>query len=135
MDTSQPGNDEGVGWDPRDRFTGHPIRPEPPVFKEVSERDLVTLADLVCRSLEFHSMLVATKVMSEVHARHLWPIVIERRAYSLRLSRPEMKEDDSRRLAAEQIERFRGEHFPVEPEQFGGDPLQAAKEWNGYIAF
>jgi hypothetical protein len=117
------------------RFRGHRLRPEPPVFDEVSDRDLITLADVLCRSLEFHSMLVASKVMTEVGARSLWPAVVERRARSLRLSAPDTSHDDARQAAGEQIERFRSEHFPVEPEQFGEDPSDAANRWNGYIAF
>jgi hypothetical protein len=115
-----------------DRFTGHRLRPEPPVFGKVSDRDLITLADVLCRSLEFHSMLVASKVMSEVDGRNLWPAVIERRAHSMRLSAPDASEDDARQVAAEQIQRFRDEHFPVEPEQFDDDPYEAAKRWNGW---
>ncbi len=80
-------------------------------------------------------MLVASKVMSEVDARSLWPAVVERRARSMRLSAPDASEDDARRVAAEQIQRYRDEHFPVEPEQFDDDPLDAAKRWNGYIVF
>ena len=118
-----------------DRFRGHQFRPAPPVFEKVSDRDLTTLADVLCRSLEFHSMLVASKVMSEVDARSLWPAVVERRAHSMRLSASDASEDDARRVAAEQIQRFRDKHFPVEPEQFDDDPLEAAKRWNGYIAF
>lgn len=117
------------------RFTGHRLRPEPPVFGDVSDRDLTTLADLLCRSLEFHSMLVASKVMTEVDARNLWPAVIDRRAHLIRLSSPDTSEDDAGKLAAEQIHRFRDEHFPVDPEQFDDDPRKAAERWNGYIAF
>lgn len=117
------------------RFTGHRLRPEAPVFGKVSDRDLFTPADVLCRSLEFHSMLVASKVMSEVAARNLWPAVIDRRAPSVRLSTPDASEDDARRVAAEQIQRFRDEHFPVEPERPNDDPLEAAKRRNGYIAF
>lgn len=117
-----------------DRFTGHRLRPEPPVFGKVSDRDLVTLADVLCRSLEFHSMLVASRVMGEVGARELWPAVIDRRAYSIRMSATDVSEGDARRVAAEQIQRFRDEHFPVDPEQFDDEPIEAAKRWNGYIA-
>ncbi|WP_158252082.1 hypothetical protein [Cryobacterium sp. M25] len=117
-----------------DRFMVDRIRPEPPVFVKVSDRDLVTLADVLCRSLEFHSMLVASKVMGEVGARDLWPAVIERRAHSLRLSAPGADEDDMYRIAAEQIQCFRDDHFPVEPE-YGDDPTEAARRWNGCIAF
>lgn len=118
-----------------DRFTGHRLRPEPPVFEKVSDRDLMTLADALCRSLEFHSMLVASKVMSEVDSRNLWLAVIDRRAHSIRLSTPDASEADARRVTAEQIQRFREEHFPVEPEQFDDDPREAATRWNGYLAF
>ena len=38
-------------------------------------------------------------------------------------------------VAGEPIQRFRDEHFPVEPEQFDDDPAEAARLWNGYIAF
>lgn len=118
-----------------DRFTGHRLRPEPQVFGEVSDRDLVTLADVLCQSLEFHSMLVASKVMIEVDARNLWPAVIDRRGHSIRLSAPDTSEGDTGRIAAEQIQRFRDEHFPVETEQFDDDPSKASERWNGYIAF
>jgi sulfur carrier protein ThiS len=47
------------------------------VLEKVSESDVTTLAD-VLRRLEFPSMLVASKVMSEVGTRHLWPTVIDR---------------------------------------------------------
>ncbi len=98
------------------RFMKPSLRPEPQVFGKVSDRDLITLADMLCRSLEFHSMLVAFKVMSEVDSRSLWPAVIDRRAHTIRLSTPDASEDDARRNAAEQIQSFRDEHFPVEPE-------------------
>ncbi len=119
----------------RNRGREHRLRPEPPVFEKVSDRDLVTLADVLCRSLEFHSMLVASKVMSEVGVRNLWPAVIDRRAHSIRLSAPDTSEDDAGRLAAKQIQRFRDEHFPVEPTQFDDDVPKAGERWNGYIAF
>jgi hypothetical protein len=119
----------------RQRFSGHQLQPEPLVFETVSDRDLITLADLLCRSLEFHSMLVAAKVMGEIGARGLWPAVIDRRSRSIRLSAPDASEEDSRRVASEQIQRFRDENFPVEPEQFDDDPNEAAKRWNAYIAF
>ncbi len=122
-------------WPMSERFTGHRLRPEAPVFEKVSDRDLITLADALCRSLEFHSMLVASKVMSEVDSRDLWPAVIDRRGHSIRQSAPDSSEGDARRVAAGQIQRFRDEHFPVEPEQFDDDPLKAAERWNGYIAF
>jgi hypothetical protein len=80
-------------------------------------------------------MLVASKVMSEVDSRNLWLAVIDRRAHSIRLSTPDVSEGDARRVAAEQIQRFREEHFPVEPEQSDDDPRDAATRWNGYIAF
>jgi len=80
-------------------------------------------------------MLVASKVMSEVDSRNLWPAVIDRRGHSIRLSTSDVTEGDARRAAAEQIQRFRDEHFPVEPEQFDDDPVKAAERWNGYIAF
>jgi len=118
-----------------DRFAGHRLRPEAPVFGKVSDRDLITLADVLCRSLEFHSMLVASRVMGEIGARELWSAVIDRRARSIRLSAQDASEGDARRIAAEQIQRFRDEHFPVEPEQFDDDPLKAAERWNRYIAF
>ena len=110
-----------------DRFTGHRPRSEPPVFGKVSDRDLVTLAELLCRSLEYHSMLVASKVMGEVGARGLWLAVINRRAHSIRLSAPDESDDDVLRVAADQIQHFRDEHFPVEPEELDDDPLEAAK--------
>lgn len=117
------------------RFAGHRLRPEEPVFGKVSDRDLLTLADLLCRSLEFHSMLVASKVMGEVGARELWSAVVDRRAHSIRLSAPDVDDGELHRIAAEQIQRFRDEHFPVEPEQFDNDPMEAARRWNGYISF
>ncbi len=80
-------------------------------------------------------MLVAAKVMREIGARGLWPAVIDRRSRSIRRSAPDAPEDDSRRVAAAQIQRFRDENFPVEPEQFDDDPDEAAKRWNDYIAF
>jgi hypothetical protein len=79
-------------------------------------------------------MLVASRVMGEVGARELWPAVIDRRAYSIRMSATDVSEGDARRVAAEQIQRFRDEHFPVDPEQFDDEPIEAAKRWNGYIA-
>ena len=129
------GENDDSGTQMSDRFTGHRLRPEPLVFEKVSDRDLITLADVLCRSLEFHSMLLASKVMSEVGVRELWPAVVDRRAQSIRLSAPDADEDDLNRIAAGQIRRFREDHFPVEPEQFGDDPTDAARRWNAYIAF
>ncbi|TFC19914.1 hypothetical protein [Cryobacterium sp. MDB2-10] len=105
------------------------------MFGKVSDRDLITLAELLCRSLEFHSMLVASKLMTEVDARNLWPAVIDRRRHSIRLSAPDSADGDAQRIAAEQIRRFRHQNFPVEPENFDEDPHEAAERWNGYIAF
>ena len=65
----------------------------------------------------------------------VWPAVIDRRAKSIRLSVPDADEGDTHRISAEQIRHFRDEHFPVEPEQFGDDPTEAARRWNGYLAF
>lgn len=73
--------------------------------------------------------------MGEITTRGLWSAVIDRRASSIRLTDPDAPEEDVRGVAAEQIDRFRNEHFPVEPEQFDDDPRDAAKRWNGYIAF
>lgn len=118
-----------------DKFPEHRIQPEPPVFEKVSDRDLVTLADVFCRSLEYYSMLVASRVIREVGARELWPAVIDRRAHSIRLSTPNADDQAAHRLAAAQIDHFLDEHFPVEPEQVGEDPAGDASRWNGYIAF
>jgi hypothetical protein len=62
------------------------------------------MADVLCKPLEFHSMLVATKVMNEVDARELRPAVIDRRAHSIRLSVPDADEGDAHRIAAGQIQ-------------------------------
>jgi hypothetical protein len=130
---------DGETGEPRspmsDRFKGYRIRREPPVFGKVSDRDLITLADVLCRSLEFHSMMVASKVMSEVDARNLWPAVIDRRARSIRLSASDASDAEVREVATEQIRCFRDEHFPVDPEQVGDDLPEAANRWNGYVAF
>lgn len=117
------------------RFGGHALPPELSVFEKVSDRDLVTLADVLCRSLEFHSMLVASKVMREVGVRELWSTVIERRSQSLRRSDPDLGVDSAHLIAEREIERFRDEHFPVEPEVFDSDPQEAERRWNGYIQF
>jgi hypothetical protein len=118
-----------------ERFRGHPLPAEPPVFAQVSDRDLITLADVLCRSLEFHSMLVAWKVIHEVSTRELWPAVIKRRADSLRRANPDMHVEKAREIAERDIHWFRDEHFPVEPEHFGSDPGEAEQSWNGYIQF
>jgi hypothetical protein len=118
-----------------ERFRGHPLPAEQPVFDRVSDRDLITLADLLCRSLEFHSMLAAWKVIDEVSARELWSVVIKRRADSLRRVNPDMDVEQAREIAERDIQRFRDEHFPVEPEHFGSDPEEAEQSWNGYIQF
>ncbi|WP_165070438.1 hypothetical protein [Marisediminicola senii] len=104
-------------------------------FGNVSDRDLVTLADTLCRSLEFHSMLVASKVLQEIDSRNLASAVEDRRAQLLQVSNPNAPQSELRRVAAEQIQRFRGENFPVEPERVNEDPHDAANRWNGYIAF
>ena len=118
-----------------DRFRGHKTPGEAPVFEKVSDRDLITLADVLCRSLEFHSMLVAWKVIYEVSARELWSEVITRRADSIRRANPDMRVEVARQTAERDVQRFRDEHFPVEPERFGSDPEEAERSWNGYIQF
>lgn len=118
-----------------DGLMGHRLPAESRPFQNASDRDVITLADVLCRSLEFHSMLVAAKVMGEIGARELWPAVIDRRAHSIRLSAPDTSEGDAGRVAAEQIQRFRDEHFPVEPVQFDDDAPKAGERWNGYIEF
>lgn len=114
--------------------TREQLQPEPSVFEKVPDRDIVTLGDVLCRSLEYHSMLVAWKVMVEIGARMLWPAVIDRRAHSIQRSGPDVSEADAHRLATEQIQHFRDEHFPIDPEQPDEEPPEAAR-WNGYLAF
>jgi hypothetical protein len=70
--------DGRAGWatrEPRsprdDTFPERRTQLEPPVFEKVSDRDLVTLADVLCRSLEYCSMLVASRVIREVGARSI----------------------------------------------------------------
>ena len=118
-----------------ERFRGHRLPAEQPVFGELSDRDLVTLADILCRSLEFHSMLVAGKVIHEVSGRDLWSAVIKRRAESLRRANPDMNIENAGEIAERDIQRFRDQQFPVEPEFFGSDPDEAERSWNGYIQF
>ncbi|RZS58938.1 hypothetical protein EV141_0151 [Microcella putealis] len=118
-----------------ERFKGHPPPGEPPVFEKVSDRDLITLADVLCRSMEFHSMLVAWKIINEVTARDLWPAVRERRAQAIRRSNADLGLDESLQVAEHDLERFRNEHFPVEPERFDSDPVEAQGLWNRYIQF
>lgn len=133
----KPGvGDEGEPQSPlNERFRGHQLPAERPVFGQVSDRDLITLADVLCWSLEFHSMLVAWKVIHEVSTRELWSAVVERRADSLRRANPDMDVEMAREIAERDIQRFRDEHFPVEPEHFGSDPEEAERSWNGYIQF
>jgi len=132
---AQDGETGGAHSSPESSPRRHRRQPEAPVFGKVSDRDLITLADLLCRSLEFHSMLVASKLITEVDARRLWPAVIDRRRHSIQLSTPDLSDGDAQRIATEQIRRFRNENFPVEPDRFDEDPLKAAERWNGYIAF
>lgn len=114
----------------------HPRFLQERIFEKVSDRDLITLAERLCGSLEYYSMVAVSKVMYEVSWRDLWPAVIERRAYMLRLRDPESSVDVAQ-IAAHQIELFRNENFPVPPEM-GGTPNadeEVARAWNGYMAF
>lgn len=108
-----------------DESAGDQVRREPPAFEKVSDRDLITLADVLCRSLEYHSMLVAWKVMAEIGSRNLWPAVIGRRAHSIQRSASAVSDGDAHRLATEQIQHFRNEHFPIDPEEPGEEPPEA----------
>ena len=71
----------------------HPRFLQERVFEKVSDRDLITLAERLCGSLEYYSMVAVSKVMYEVSWRYLWPAVVERRAYVLRLRDPESSRD------------------------------------------
>ncbi len=116
--------------------TPHQRSPRPRQFHQVSDRDLVTLGDLLCNSLEFHSMLVASKVMEEIGLRDLWSQVADRRAHKLRLSNPRMSVPDATERAEREIKLFSEEHFPLDPDQLeleGAD--DAERRWNSYIQF
>lgn len=69
----------------------------------------------LCGSLEYHSMNTASHVMDEIDMRELWPSVIQRRAYLLRLRNPGLSETDATEQAAIHVARLRDEHFPVPP--------------------
>lgn len=110
-------------------------RKQPKVFTEVKDRDLVTLMDRFAGSLEFNSMLVASQLIAEVSRRQLWDAVIERRTAMLALGHPDEDRATLRDRAQLELDHFRNEHFPVDPDIFGDDEAKAEAAWNGYIQF
>ncbi|MFZ7087096.1 hypothetical protein ACRQ4C_00175 [Curtobacterium sp. SP.BCp] len=110
-------------------------RKQPKVFTEVKDRDLVTLMDRSAGSLEFNSMLVASQLIAEVSRRQLWAAVVERRTAMLALGHPDQDRATLRDRAQLELDRFRNEHFPVDPDIFGDDEVKAEAAWNGYVQF
>ncbi|PZE90130.1 hypothetical protein DEJ00_08890 [Curtobacterium sp. MCLR17_039] len=108
---------------------------QPKVFIEVKDRDLITLMDRFAGSLEFHSMLVAGQLMAEVSRRQLWDAVLERRTAMLSRMHPAEDVSALRDKARASLDHFQNEHFPVDPDVFGEDGLDAERGWNGYIQF
>ncbi len=90
----------------------------PTVFTGVRDRDLVTLTERFVGPFEYRSMLVAAQLMVEVDRRGLWDAVVERRVDLLTRAHPDERASDLGERARTAIERFRGEHFPVEPDAF-----------------
>ncbi|GEC74727.1 hypothetical protein [Microbacterium maritypicum] len=107
-------------------------RPAERTFEQVHDEDLVTIMERLCGSLEYHSMNTASHVMDEIDMRELWPVVIQRRAYLLRLRNRGLTESDATEQAALHVARFRDEHFPVPPHGQAKDEAEAAA-WNGYL--
>ena len=68
----------------------------------------------------------------EIDMRELWPAVIQRRAYLLRLRDRGLEESAATEQAAVHVARFRDEHFPVPPQDQAKDDAEAAA-WNGYL--
>ncbi|MBZ6370925.1 MAG: hypothetical protein LBE44_03260 [Microbacterium hominis] len=101
-------------------------------FEQVRDEDLVTIMERLCGSLEYHSMNTASHVMDEIGMRELWPAVIQRRSYLLRLGNPGLAESDAIEQAAIHVARFRDEYFPVPPQDQADDEAEAAA-WNGYL--
>ena len=101
-------------------------------FEQVRDEDLVTIMERLCGSLEYHSMNTASHVMDEIDMRELWPAVIQRRAYLLRLRDRGLTESEATEQAALHVARFRDEHFPVPPQDQAKDGAEAAA-WNGYL--
>lgn len=101
-------------------------------FEQVRDEDLVTIMERLCGSLEYHSMNTASHVMDEIDIRELWPAVIQRRAYLLRLRDRGLEESAATEQAEVQVARFRDEHFPVPPQDQSKDGAEAAA-WNGYL--
>lgn len=101
-------------------------------FEQVRDEDLVTIMEILCGSLEYHSMNTASHVMDEIDMRELWPAVIQRRAYLLRLRDRGLEESAATEQAAVHVARFRDEHFPVPPQDQAKDDAEAAA-WNGYL--
>lgn len=101
-------------------------------FEQVCDKDLVTIMERLCGSLEYHSMNTASHVMDEIDIRELWPAVIQRRAYLLRLRNRGLEESEATEQAAAHVARFRDEHFPVPPQDPSKDSAEAAA-WNGYL--
>lgn len=85
-------------------------------FEQVHDEDLVTIMGRLCGSLEYHSMNTASHFMDEIDMRELWPTVIQRRAYLLRLRNHGLTESDVTEQAELHVARFRDEHFPVPPQ-------------------
>jgi hypothetical protein len=121
--------------DAREQIRRMAQTPQPQVFTAVKDRDLVTLMDQFAGSLEFHSMLVAAQLMREVSSRNLWDAVLERRAALLARAVESADPEKLRQQAKASLDRFRDEHFPVDPDLFDEPDGPAAEAWNSYIQF
>lgn len=101
-------------------------------FESVSDRDLVTLANLACRSLEYRTMLAGLKLMQECDRRGIWPQVEELRADILGRIDSTLTPEEAAAKARRELATYRDQHFPVEPESDAGFEAERSA-WNGYL--
>lgn len=101
-------------------------------FHSMSDRDLITLANLACRSIEYRTMLAGMKLMAECDRRGLWPQVEALRADVLGHIDPSLTAEQAASKAKAELAAYRDQNFPVEAAS-DEDFEREREAWNGYL--
>lgn len=75
------------------------------------DEDLITIAEVLCGSADYHRIIAAETVLAEVDARGLWEKVVARRAHHLSRETDAAQLGDLRDLARRDLDDFRRSHL------------------------